>query len=204
MEKQTGRIEAFSDGIFGVAITLLAIELGIDLYNTPTDKNLWEKILEKWPEYVSFFNSFATVLLIWVGHHRIFNRLRFASLSTILLNGLVLMFVVLLPYPTRLVGHFIFTPAVHTAVAFYTITIGLIVLSMFLLNISIMRNKNQLTDPMHTSWFKSQIKMQAIAISLYAIAAILSFYIPSIALIITFAMWIFWAFNIRDTTFETE
>ncbi|MCC6286731.1 MAG: DUF1211 domain-containing protein [Chitinophagaceae bacterium] len=48
MEKETGRLEAFSDGIFGVAITLLAIEIGISEYQNPTNQNLWKKIIDKW------------------------------------------------------------------------------------------------------------------------------------------------------------
>ena len=66
MEKTTARLEAFSDGIFGVAITLLAIEIGIKEYPSPTNLSLWEKIVENWAEYFTYFNSFATVLLIWI------------------------------------------------------------------------------------------------------------------------------------------
>ena len=75
MEKKTARLEAFSDGIFGVAITLLAIEIGIKEYEGATNENLWHKIIENWAEYFTYFNSFATVLLIWMGHHKIFNRI---------------------------------------------------------------------------------------------------------------------------------
>jgi phosphoserine phosphatase len=75
MEKQTSRLEAFSDGIFAVAITLLAIEIGINEYAGANNTNLWHKIIERWPEYFSYFNSFATVLLIWMGHNKIFKQL---------------------------------------------------------------------------------------------------------------------------------
>ena len=130
MEKKTARLEAFSDGIFGVAITLLAIEIGIEQYNEATNLNLWERILEKWGEYFAYFNSFATVLLIWMGHHKIFNKIWKANHWIILLNGLVLLFVVLFPYPTKTVGTFIDTPAINTAVAFYAGFTGLIVFTM--------------------------------------------------------------------------
>ena len=75
MEKKTARLEAFSDGIFGVAITLLAIEIGIKEYQGATNQNLWQKIVENWPEYFTYFNSFATVLLIWMGHNKILNKI---------------------------------------------------------------------------------------------------------------------------------
>jgi len=106
MEKKTGRLEAFSDGIFGVAITLLAIEIGIKEYQGATNQNLWQKIAENWPEYFTYFNSFATVLLIWMGHNKILNKIRKPSHSIILLNGLVLLFVVLFPVSNQNSGRF--------------------------------------------------------------------------------------------------
>ncbi|MEP6466631.1 MAG: TMEM175 family protein [Parafilimonas sp.] len=200
MEKKTARIEAFSDGIFGVAITLLAIEIGIKEYDGATNASLWQKIVNNWPEYFTYFNSFATVLLIWMGHHKIFNRIWKASHSTILLNGLVLLFVVLFPFPTRTVGAFIGTGAVNTAVSFYAGYTGLIVLCMLLLNFGITKNpKNMIDSGKSLPWFKNQIKQQAVAVLVYGIAAIVAFYSSAIALGITFLMWAFWAVVTKDS-----
>lgn len=198
-EKKTARLEAFSDGIFGVAITLLAIEIGISEYQNPTNTNLWEKILEKWPEYFAYFNSFATVLLIWMGHHKIFDKIWKANHWIILLNGLVLLFVVLFPFPTRTVGNFIGTPAQNTAISFYAGYTGIIVLTMFFLNVGILNNRKLIINPeKNISWFRKQTKQQLIAIICYLAAAITAFYLPIIALIITFLMWLFWAVVTKD------
>ena len=205
MEKKTARLEAFSDGIFGVAITLLAIEIGIKEYEGATNVNLWHKIIDNWAEYFTYFNSFATVLLIWMGHHQIFNRIWKANRNIILLNGLVLLFVVLFPYPTKTVGAFIGTEAVNTAVAFYAGFTGLIVLSMLLLNLGIINNKKIIINAdKNLPWFKNQIKQQCLAILVYAIATIVAFYSPAIALAITFLMWVFWAIVTKDTNDEDE
>ena len=194
MEKKTGRLEAFSDGIFGVAITLLAIEIGIKEYNGATNANLWQKIIDNWPEYFTYFNSFATVLLIWMGHHKIFNRIWKANHWIILLNGLLLLFVVLFPFPTKTVGAFINTNAESTAVAFYAGFTGCIVVSMLLLNLAIISNPNLIANPdKNLPWFKNELKYQIFAIMVYAIATITALYVPTIALIITFLMWVFWA-----------
>ncbi|OIN59254.1 TMEM175 family protein [Arsenicibacter rosenii] len=203
MEKKTARIEAFSDGIFGVAITLLAIEIGIDEYQQPTNLSLWNKIVEKWAEYFTYFNSFATVLLIWMGHHKILNKIWRANHWVILLNGLVLLFVVLFPYPTKLVGNFIDTEAINTAVGFYTGFTGLIVLTMLLLNLGIIGDRGKIINPeKNLEWFFSQIKQQMVAVLVYGIATIIAFYAPYIALSITFMMWIFWAIVTKDTDDE--
>ncbi len=203
MEKQTGRLEAFSDGIFGVAITLLALEIGIKEYEGADNANLWKKILEQWPEYFTYFNSFATVLLIWMGHNKVFRTLRATNHWIILVNGLMLLFVVLFPYPTKLVGSFIGTGAESTAVAFYAGFTGMITFSMMLLNICILKNKDLLLDYKQSkSWFMSQIKGQIIGILSYAGIAILAFYHSEIALVGTFAMWLFWAFATKDNKEE--
>lgn len=203
MEKKTGRLEAFSDGIFGVAITLLAIEIGIKEYEGANNSNLWQKIIENWPEYFTYFNSFATVLLIWMGHHKIFNRIWKANHWIILLNGLVLLFVVLFPFPTKTVGAFINTGAVNTAVAFYAGFTGIIVLSMLFLNLGIINNPQIITNPdKNLPWFKNEIKQQIIAILVYTLATIVAFYSATIALAITFLMWVFWAIVTRDTNDE--
>ena len=203
MEKQTARLEAFSDGIFGVAITLLAIEIGIKEYEGATNVNLWQKILNNWPEYFTYFNSFATVLLIWMGHHKIFNKIWKANHWIILLNGLVLLFVVLFPFPTKTVGAFIGTEAVNTAVTFYAGFTGVIVLCMLLLNLGIVNNpKSIINADKNLPWFKNQIKQQGLAILVYAIAATVAFYSPTIALAITFLMWVFWAIVTKDNEDE--
>ena len=203
MEKKTARLEAFSDGIFGVAITLLAIEIGIKEYEGANNANLWHKITEHWAEYFTYFNSFATVLLIWMGHHKIFERIWKANHRVILLNGLVLLFVVLFPFPTKTVGNFIGTEAVNTAVAFYAGFTGLIVLCMLFLNLGIINNpKNIINADKNLPWFKNQVKQQLMAILIYAIATIVAFYSPTIALAITFLMWVFWAIITKDTEDE--
>ena len=200
IERKTARLEAFSDGIFSVAITLLAIEIGISEYNGATNLNLWHRILEKWPEYFTYFNSFATVLLIWIGHHKIINQIRAASQWVLLLNGMVLLFVVLFPFPTKTVGAFIGTDAVNTAVAFYAGYTGLIVLSMLLLNVGIVSNTKLLVSAERSlPWFRKMIKGQLIGVTVYGIATLIAFYSPTVALLMTFAMWVFWAIVTFDT-----
>jgi len=205
MEKQTGRLEAFSDGIFGVAITLLAIEIGIKEYDGATNLNLWQKIIDDWAEYFTYFNSFATVLLVWMGHHKILNKIWRTNHWLILVNGLVLLFVVLFPFPTKMVGEFLDTNAVNTAVSFYAGFTGLIVVSMLLLNICIVNNKKIIIDPdKNLPWFKNMIKGQIIGITVYAFAAIIAFYSPFIGLALTFGMWVFWAIATKDREEDFE
>ena len=200
MEKETGRIEAFSDGIFAVAITLLALDIGIKEYSGANNVNLWTKITERWPEYFSYFNSFATVLLIWMGHNKIFKKLRTANHWIVLMNGLVLLIVVLFPYPTKTVGIFIGTAAENSAVAFYTSFTCLINVSMLMLNACILRQKKLLLDPKkNVPLIKSMMGGQIAGVIAYGLITVIAFYYSRVALFLTFCMWVFWALVTRDS-----
>ena len=186
MEKQTGRLEAFSDGIFGVAITLIAIEIGIKEYDGATHLNLWHRILELWPEYFTYFNSFATILLVWIGHQQIIQRLRLTNQWIVMLNGLVLLLVVLFPYPTKMVGTFIGTGAQDTAVAFYAGFNGTISVALLMLNLAIVKNPGLLVNStLDIPWFHKMIKGQIIAVITYAFAAALAFFSSYAALAVS-------------------
>jgi TMEM175 potassium channel family protein len=97
----TGRIEAFSDGVFAIAITLLVLDI-----NVPPSafENLLRGFADQWPAYLAFGTSFVTIGGIWMLHHAVFRRLRYANTAVMRINLLLLMTVSFLPFPTRLVA----------------------------------------------------------------------------------------------------
>ena len=94
-----GRLEAFSDGVFAVAITLLVLEL-----NVPGGENLWHDLKEEWPSFASFFVSFWVIGIIWVNHHGLLDHLKRIDRPVLYLNLLVLMTVVFIPFSTALMA----------------------------------------------------------------------------------------------------
>jgi uncharacterized membrane protein len=114
---QTGRTEAFSDGVFAIAITLLVLDIRVP--ESDFD-NLWRGIVHQWPAYLGYVTSFLTIGGIWLAHHGVFRRLRYANNRVMRINLLLLMAVSFLPYPTRLVAEAIRSDsAERTAVIFY-------------------------------------------------------------------------------------
>ena len=113
----TGRIEAFSDGVFAIAITLLVLEIGVP---EAAFDNLWRGIADQWPAYLAYATSFITIGAIWLVHHGIFRRLRFANSWIMRINLALLMAVSFLPFPTKLLAEAIHdTDAERAAVIFY-------------------------------------------------------------------------------------
>ncbi|MBU5636871.1 DUF1211 domain-containing protein [Geomonas sp. Red69] len=118
---ETGRIEAFSDGVFAIAITLLVLTIKVP---TPSElgagHSLGSALLALWPHYLAFVTSFVTVLAKWVNHHRIFTFVRTSDHTFLYLNGLVLMLVTFLPFPTALVAEYLLHPEAKVAGAVFS------------------------------------------------------------------------------------
>jgi TMEM175 potassium channel family protein len=117
----TGRIEAFSDGVFAIAITLLVLDIAVP---ASSFDDLWRGIAHEWPSYLAYVTSFVTIGGLWMAHHGIFRRLQYADQMVMRLNLLLLMAVSFLPFPTGLMAKAIRdTNAERAAVVFYGLTL---------------------------------------------------------------------------------
>ncbi len=119
---ETTRIEAFSDGVFAIAITVLVLEIRID----PSEfAHLAHALVEEWPGYLAYVTSFLTIGSVWIAHHNLFTRLRFADAMLLRLNLVLLMLTAFLPFPTGILAQALRNPseeAAQTAVVFYGLT----------------------------------------------------------------------------------
>jgi len=101
---RTTRVEAFSDGVFAIAITLLVLELAVP---SGSEDDLLGAVLDQWPSYLAYLVSFATIGAVWLEHTVITEYLDRATPILIRLNLLLLMVVAFLPFPTRLLGEYV-------------------------------------------------------------------------------------------------
>jgi uncharacterized membrane protein len=192
-DKETARLEAFSDGVFGVAITLLAIEITVPKNTPETNEGLLNSIFSLWTLYLAYFNSFATLLLMWIAHHSIFKILRRTSVNLMLANGLLLLVVALVPFPTKTLGAFINTPAKDTAILFYTGYFILISIAFNLLMFVATRKKTLIDKDIPEIKIKQIRRGQQKGFLFNLLIFIVAFFSPWIALAMSFATWIYWA-----------
>ncbi|BBY82587.1 hypothetical protein MPUL_37450 [Mycolicibacterium pulveris] len=121
-------MEAFSDGVFAIAITLLVLEIGVE---AGAEDDLLTALTHQWPSYVAYLISFSTIGAVWIKHTVITEYLDSATAILIRLNLLLLMVVSFLPFPTRLVAEHI---NVHNAERVATTVYGMnLLLTSFLL-----------------------------------------------------------------------
>ncbi|NTU68522.1 MAG: DUF1211 domain-containing protein [Chlorobiaceae bacterium] len=119
-ENETVRIESFSDGVFAIAITLLVIEIKIPEREQVEQLGLWLALLNLWPSYLAFLTSFATILVIWIQHHWIFVLVDRYDHALFYLNGLLLLFVTFIPFPTALLAEYLLHHESRVAANIYT------------------------------------------------------------------------------------
>ena len=142
----TGRTEAFSDGVFAIAITLLVLEIRVP---ESAFGHLWSGIADQWPSYLAYVTSFLTIGGIWGVHHGIFRRLQYANRELMLTNLLLLMAVAFLPFPTKLMAEAIHdTGAARAAAIFYGAALLAISLLVRLMWASAVRDRRVLRPDM--------------------------------------------------------
>ena len=119
-----GRIEAFSDGVYAIAITLLILEIRVPEAEAIRATGLWAALSAQWPSYGAFLLSFAVIGIMWANHHNIFRYIGKTNHLFLMLNLGLLLCTAFLPYPTAVLARFLRIPAERTAATvFYGATL---------------------------------------------------------------------------------
>lgn len=178
---ETTRLEAFSDGVFAIAITLLVLEIKVP----PPDTALGAELLQLWSSYLAYVVSFVVIGAIWINHHAMFQHIIRVDGTLLLLNVLHLMLIAFLPFPTAVLAE-----AFHrgtdepVAAAFYG---GILTVIGIFVNImwQYAARGYRLIDTHLTAKKVRQIGQQfLIGPSVYAIATVVALVVPWLALLI--------------------
>jgi len=102
----TTRVEAFSDGVLAIAITLLVLDLRVPLRDG-LHTSLAHALARQWPSYAAYVTSFLIIGIIWVNHHAVFGYLGAADRMLLFLNLVLLMFVAAIPFTTSLFAEYL-------------------------------------------------------------------------------------------------
>jgi uncharacterized membrane protein len=191
--KENARIEAFSDGVFAIAITLLILELKVPPHDSiHSVADLWKGLIDLWPSYFAFFLSFGIILVSWVNHHYLFNLLGKSSRTFLYANGFLLLTITFMPFPTALLAEYIGTEYAKPAIAFYCFggvinCIGWIVLLKTVIKPKLLLHQGINVDVIHGIRRTTEL-----GFVVYAISTILAFWFPIVALVMNLLLWIVW------------
>lgn len=146
------RMEAFSDGVFAILITLLVLELkSPTLKEISNSKELFDNLLELGPKFLMAFISFFTICVIWVNHYRFFKHFKVIDHSILWLNALLLLTVTFLPFPTAVLGDY---PHNITSILLYGGTMTSMTLVFAFMKIYAIREGKMFDDSIDPEKFK--------------------------------------------------
>jgi uncharacterized membrane protein len=190
---KTSRVEAFSDGVFAVAITLLVLEFVVPQANSG---HLLASLLGQWPQLVTFVASFLTVGVVWVNHHAVFKGLRKVDRTTLFINLVLLLTVVLVPYPTQLLGHYLNSGwDGSVAAAFYGVVMTLMSVSFQILVAWALTHPDLLEPSVRARRLSSVLPRFGIGLVTYAVSIGLAFVSAWLVVAIYAATAVYYAFN---------
>lgn len=197
------RLEAFCDGVFAIAITLLILEIKVpDIETITSSHTLAHALWEEWPSWFAFLLSFGTILIAWSNHHGALKLISKSSSLFHFANGFFLMTIVLLPYPTSLLAEFIDSDSAQTAVMFYSSAIVLQNISWTLMFHS-MLNPKDLSANQATRKVIVITRARCIyAFLVYLGITTVAYWFPMVALCLLALLWVVWiivGININQT-----
>ncbi len=202
MEKETGRIEAFSDGVFAIAITLLVLELHVpELKGGDTPVHLLDALKMQWPGYIAFIISFFSIFIIWVNHHKVFKQIYKRNTGLMFANGLILFLVSLVSYPSALLARFYLTDSKQLSVTIYTGLFVLINLAFNILWQQATLDKKLLRPEISGAAIRQLRNNYLYGFPTYLAAFVVSFFYPDLALVICVLLWVFWAASSKKINF---
>lgn len=198
-DKETGRLEAFSDGVFAVAITLLVLDLQVPkLGEHASAAALALALAHNWPSYLAFLTSFFTVLILWVSHHSIFQLVQKSSARLLFANGLLLMLTTVVPFSTSLVTEYLRFPAAKLACAVYGGMFVLMSLAYSLLWYGVLGDRKLLKPDASAEVIERINRSYRLGTPAYLLATVGAFISPYVTIGICTVLWVFWAFTARS------
>ena len=197
------RLEAFSDGVFAIAATLLIIDIKLPSTGSiRTTDQLWLALKDLFPGIFAFLLSFIIIIITWVNHHAVLNLVHKSSPPFIYANGLLLLSVVIIPFPTSLLGEFILTDHAAPAVVLYSSVCAFQAIGWSLTGRTALNHSNPLSKNEKAALaIRRAVRKSHYGLILYTACAILAFWFPSIIAIIVAASWIAWlivGINIKE------
>ena len=192
-EKETSRVEAFSDGVFAIAITLLILEIKVPAAeHTATDGELFGALARLWPSYVAFAASFFVILIMWVNHHEFLRLVRKVDYPFLFANGGVLLVVTFVPFPTAVLAEHLGMEGARAAAALYCGTFFLASVAYNAMFASVTRGRRLVRHEVTDAQIARVRRAYTSGLLVYAAAAALALWNAWVGLGLCLSLWILW------------
>ena len=176
-----GRFEAFSDGVFAIAITLLVLEIRLPTLSSGSSSTAQaHSLLQLWPSYLVYVASFATIGIMWLNHHALFRSCERITHGIIIANLFLLMLISFLPFPTAVLGQFGIS---RTAVVYYGMVLIAIAFGYFFVHQQVLIAEG--LPRQLTLW-------NIVGLLLYPVGTVVGYFIPLGGIVLFVALALFY------------
>jgi len=191
--KSLTRLEAFSDGVYAIAITLLILEIKVPSFHSiHSNHDLVQEIIRLWPSFFAFFYSFGGILVQWVFQHNIVNLLVKTSSTFLYANGFLLLTIVFFPFTTALLAEYINTEYAMPAIVFYNLNTVINSYAWFIfyrtIEKPIVLRGHLFSEELLWTFKKSNL----FAMVVYTSTTVMAIWFPYTCLVINIAIWLLW------------
>jgi uncharacterized membrane protein len=190
------RLEAFSDGVFAIAITLLIIEIKVPpVASVHSVTDAWRAFLHLWPAFFALSLSFGIIFISWLGHHNLLKNIEGTSTAFQFANGYLLFTVILMPFFTAFMAEYLNTPFAQPAIVCYSLVALLHNTGWLALHRSIASADPPLVkDPIARQLGQKAYRVTQYGFVIYACLALLAWWLPYVALVLIVLTWLFWLY----------
>ncbi|HTY72548.1 MAG TPA: TMEM175 family protein [Actinomycetes bacterium] len=191
-----GRAEAFSDGVFAIAITLIVLEIGVP--HVESDQSLWSALGKQWPSYAAYVVSFLVIGIVWANHHTLFSYIARVDRTLLFLNLLILLTVALIPWPTSLVADYLDTGGsqAKVAVAVYSmVNVAMAATFSLFWWYVVRRAPHLLHDDVDRAAASASLHRFSLGLLVYPLTVLLAFVVPIATMAVHGVIAVYYAFN---------
>ncbi len=191
------RMEAFSDGVMAIAITLLVLDLVVPARDQLHGRSLLSALGAEWPSYLAYVVSFLVIGIIWVNHHAMFTRVRRVDRWVLFANLALLLVVSAIPFPTRLLAEYLTAPGPdsHIAAAVYSATMLVMSLACSGLWLAVTRDAALLHEDVDPAASRAAIRRFGAGTVVYAATIGLSFVNAVLTLVVHGLIALYYCFD---------
>lgn len=193
---ESTRVEAFSDGVFSIAITLLVLELAVPAMRG----EFANRLLDEWPSYLAYLAAFATIGVLWMGHHTVFSLITGVDAGLLWRNLVLLLTVSVVPFPTAVIAsaYRVGSDADQAAAVVSYAVVGMASGVGWLLVLGYLGKHRHLTDPAAAPDF-FRLSTPAFTLAGYGVSALIGWFVsPAIALAIFLVFPVLYVLRVRN------
>jgi uncharacterized membrane protein len=199
------RLEAFSDGVFAIAITLLILDVAVPARGVTPNGELGHALADEWPSYFAYLVSFMVIGIIWVNHHTLFAKVRQTDRLVLFANLFLLLVVSAIPFPTRLLAEYLTAGEnSHVAAAIYSATMLVMGLAYGLLWLSVSRDVRLLHGTIDAATRRATVRRFGLGNIVYAATIGLAFVNAVATLVVHAVVAVYYCFDQLSGTWSAR